>query len=155
MEVNANGLYAGLICLVLGGFAFATYYFLERRRIGAHEQRQRRRFEAEPYAAPRASWDGDQYDWTPEAMAYLNDPYANRVPSPTMPQPALILPPAHPSSPQRVQQPPRYAAAPGSQLALTAARRRTGPQPAAPWEDPFLAKLRAENAKFLAQWPLQ
>lgn len=149
-EVNTDALYIALICLALAGFAFATYYFLERKRMGAEEQDQHRRFDAEPYAAPRVSWDGDQYDWTPEATRYLSDQYANRVPALTMPQPALnetalLLPAGHPSGPQ-----------PATARWTPARKPAALPRPPAPSEDDdFLAQLRADNAQFLAQWALQ
>lgn len=146
-EVNTDALYIALICLVLGGFAFLTYAFLERKRMGAEERRQEQQFTVQRPASPRVSWDGSQYDWTPEALAYLTDPYASRVPAPTAPQPALrettlLLPPGHPSGPQPV--PARWT--PARQPAPLP------PAPAAPEDDEFLARLRAENAEFLAKW---
>jgi hypothetical protein len=143
-DVNTNALCVAVICLLLGAFAFATYYFLERKRISAEEHDQNERVLAERTAAPRVSWDGDQYDWTPEAMAYLNDPYQHSMPAPTMPQPALLLPDAHPSGPMPARRP-----------LPVPVRRRTAPQPVQPPQDDFIARLRADNQAFMEQWAIR
>lgn len=143
LHVNDNAVWAGLFCLIAAAFAFAAYYLLERKRIAVQEKWQISRFEQEMLTVPRASWDGNQYDWTPESLAYLADPYASGGPAATAPMP--VLPDWHPSGPMPAQRQVRYAHA-GPQFT---------PHPAAQDPDDFMAKLKADNAAFLARLALR
>lgn len=110
-----------LIVLAAGLLAAGVYSFLESRRIAAEEARQQRAFEREMASVELPPWNGETYDWTPEALAYLADPEAYADPSPTSPIP--VVPPSTVS----------------------------GPLPALETDEDFLARLKAENTAFLAE----
>lgn len=85
-----------LIVLAAGLLAAGVYSFLESRRIAAEEARQQRAFEREMASVELPPWNGETYDWTPEALAYLADP-EDADPSPTSPIP--VVPPSTVSGP--------------------------------------------------------
>jgi hypothetical protein len=73
--VNWSTVCFAAILLALAAVAAVTYAFLETRRMAAADRRQRRLFEREMASVRLPEWNGETYEWTPESLAYLSDPY--------------------------------------------------------------------------------
>lgn len=150
--VNWPTVVMGAIVLGAAALACTTYYFLESQRIRLADRRQRREFEGsmktvelpeyngntyaapEPRFTPQPAPPPHEYDWTPESLAYLSDPY--------------------PRSAVQFEYSPFGNAAPTAPLPVVPSSPISGPLPVidTTGTDDFMARLRAENAEFLARW---
>lgn len=133
IEMNWADVGVGLIFLSLGVVAAVAWVFVDGRRIAAEEARNRRAFEQDMSAVELPEWNGSTYDWTPESLAYLNDTHLYAGPG--------------------VADTAEFAAVPEGPVP---ASEISGPMPVmgAPAEndaDEFLAKLKTDNAAFLAR----
>ena len=135
VQVNWSAVVLGAILFGAVVIAAATYYLLEHQRIRVEERRLDREFEHEVAVAPRMSWDGEQYEWTPETMAFLNAQLDSN-PALTAPQPAV--PASSISGPLPVQQP--LLPAPSF-----------SPREA----DDVLDRIRASNEEFMTRWAIR
>lgn len=113
----------GVILLCIVAITVTAWYFIDQRRLAVADAHQRRAFDAEMATVELPAWNGDTYDWTPESLAYLADENAYE-PAPTAEFP---VPASEISGPMPVQ---------GAPVENDA--------------DDFLAKLKADNAAFLA-----
>lgn len=140
LDINWSAVTLGGILALAAMTAAVTYYLLERQRIRLHERQLNRQVEQEIVTTPRMSWDGEQYEWTPESMAFLSDQYYGN-PAMTAPQPQLLVPPSTVSGPLPVQP-----------------LRRPAWQPASPpvqETDDVITRLRASNEEFMARWAIR
>lgn len=121
INVNWADVTLGIIVLTIGMIAAATYCTIECARIRVEDRRQRREFEQGMADVELPPWNGDTYEWTPEALAYLADTHVD--PDPVTP--FRPVPPSEVSGPLPVMDGPLDP-------------------------DDFMAKLKADNADFLA-----